>query len=238
MKMLIGVIGCAAYARRGDHQAMRDTCLKAAGQLPDLDYRFFVGDGTVSLEDDEAAIQNSCGGYDKRRGVNYGDKCRDTAAAAKRESLYQPQSDEIILHCEDDFAHLPIKLKHMMRWALAEGFTHFFRADSDTYVVLERLLASGFEQHEVLANANFGGGCGWVLNDNVMQFLVAEPVCSFIDEVWAAHCLRGHGIRWHADHRFSDDDVSQDNELISTHCGFLAGYTPARMYQLHARFTS
>jgi hypothetical protein len=234
--MLIGVIGCATYARRGDHRAMRDTCLKTIGAFPDIEHRFFIGDGTPSIEDDESAIQASCGGYDKRRMVNYGDKCRDAATACKREALYQPQHDEMLLRCPDDFAHLPIKLKHMIRWALQAGFTHFFRADSDTYVVLDRLLASGFEQHSLMAHPTFGGGCGWVLDQRCMELLAVEPVASFIDEVWAKKCFRAHGISSHDDLRFSDDDVSKDNDLISTHCGFMAGYTPARMYDLHKRF--
>lgn len=233
MKMFIGIIGCVHYAKRGDHQACRDTFLK---NLPaDVDYRFFIGDGTPSTEDNEQAIQESCGGHDRKRGVNYGDKCRDNAAIVKKPFLIKRAKDEVILPVEDDFAHLPIKLKHMIRWALANGFDYFFRADSDTYVDLPRLMTCGFEKHEVMAHPTFGGGCGWVLNRASMEKLAYHPVSSFIDEVWAMGCLRGNPIEF--DLRFSDDDVMKENDIISTHVGFMSGYTPQRMYDLHTRFT-
>ena len=235
MKMFIGIIGCAHYAGRGDHQACRDTFLK---HLPDgVDYRFFIGDGTPSTEDDEVAIQASCGGLDRKRGVNYGDKCRDNAAIVKQAHSFILQPDEVLLPVEDDFAHLPIKLKHMIRWALDKGFEYFFRADSDTYVDLPRLMACGFEQHDVMAHPTFGGGCGWVLGRRAMGALAYYPVSSFIDEVWAAQCLRANGIPITHDLRFSDDDVSKDNDIIATHVGYLPGRMPRRMYEVHERFT-
>lgn len=40
------------------------------------------------------------------------------------------------------------KIQAICKWALARGYTHLFKCDDDTYVRPERLLTSGFEQHD------------------------------------------------------------------------------------------
>jgi len=235
-KMFLGIIGCANYARKGWHQVCRDTFLTDAPKYPNLSYKFFIGDGTVLKGDDEASIQASCGGYDRTRGIDYGVKCRTCAEVTKKEQPYVPEADEVLLPCEDDFVHLPSKLRLMIQYAHAQGFDYFFRADSDDYIELNRLMALDVEPHDVIAHPSFGGGCGWILSRKAMALLIKEPIGSFIDEVWAGNCFRRVGLPVHGDERLSDFDVTKENGIICTHCGWMAGYVPQRMYDLHRRY--
>ena len=237
MKTLIAIIGCMTYAKKGWHQVCRSTFIPEVSKYPGLDYRFFIGDNTPSMEkyDDEVAIQASCGGLDRTRGIDYGAKCRQTTADTAQMTHYWPQTDEVILKCEDDFAHLPVKLRGMIRWALDNNYDYFLRLDSDTYVDVGRYMASGFPLYEAVAHPHFGGGCGWTLGKRAMIYLATEPVSSFIDEVWAGRCLVRNQVVVHPDTRYSDLDNNMPQDFVTAHCGWKAGYEPQRMYDLHKR---
>jgi hypothetical protein len=61
----------------------------------------------------------------------------------------QPErSDEIILPVDDGYLGLPAKTKEICMWALERGYTNLYKSDDDSYVVLERLFASGCEKFD------------------------------------------------------------------------------------------
>lgn len=57
-------------------------------------------------------------------------------------------SDEIRLDAGDEYLDLPQKSRALQRWIVGEGYDFCFKCDTDTFVVPERLLASGFEKHD------------------------------------------------------------------------------------------
>ena len=56
MKVLIAIASCRRDTHNGFNQAVRDTWLKDIAKFPEIDYKFFVGDGTISNDYDDAAI--------------------------------------------------------------------------------------------------------------------------------------------------------------------------------------
>ena len=86
--------------------------------------------------------------------------------------------DEILLDCQNDYAHLPDKVFAIVRWALAEGYDYILKCDDDTYVWPERALEEiRFKQWDYAGySAHLGsisGGPGYWLSKRAMA-LVAE----------------------------------------------------------------
>jgi hypothetical protein len=162
MKVLIAITSCVRDAQNGTTQAQRETWLQDATKYPDITYKFFLGDGTPSGDDESRFRAMIKGAHDPNRGVNYEEKCRNSDADAVP-PLYVPQDDEIILSCPDDYFHLPYKVRAMHRWALTQDFDYVYKADTDTYVDVDRLMSSGFEQHDFVGwkpGPNVAGGGG------------------------------------------------------------------------------
>lgn len=57
--------------------------------------------------------------------------------------------DEVRLDCPDDYMSLPAKTRSILRWSLERGYDFVFLCDTDTYVMPDRLLASGFEGYDL-----------------------------------------------------------------------------------------
>ena len=236
MKVLIAIASCRRDTHNGFNQAVRDTWLKDIAKFPEIDYKFFVGDGTVSNDYDDAAIWAlSKGAVDKNRGMNYEEKCIRRAQEAFAEPQITPQADEIVLQCPDDYVHISVKVREMFRWAYAHGYDFVFKCETDTYVELARLMRSGFEKHDFIGGPNgrcVAGGAGWWVSRKTMALVLDEQVKGFGDDCWFPIIAQAKGIVLHHDKRYSDDPVTPYNNIITTHVGFKAGYTPERMYTL------
>lgn len=70
------------------------------------------------------------------------------------------ESDEVRLDCADDYMSLPLKTRALLAWALAQGYDFVFSCDVDTYVVPDRLLASGFEKYDLMGAFNVHDAIG------------------------------------------------------------------------------
>ena len=66
--------------------------------------------------------------------------------------------DEERIGCPDDYMSLPVKTRAILRWMLGREYDFIFLCDTDTYVMPERLLASGFENYDLtgLFNGKIG----------------------------------------------------------------------------------
>lgn len=58
-------------------------------------------------------------------------------------------ADEIRVECGDDYMSLPAKTRAILRWFLDRDYDFIWLGDTDTYVVPERLLTSGFENYDL-----------------------------------------------------------------------------------------
>lgn len=235
-KILIAISSCRRDARNGYNQALRDTWVK---DIPsDVEYKFFIGDGTPT-NDNEEAIAASQTGCDLNRGINYQTKGAMSVIDAAAQPALVPKDDEVLLQVPDDYRHIAVKVRAIFQYALSQGFEYVFKCETDTYVVPDRLLKSGFENHDILggpAGKNLAGGSGWWMSRKAMQAVVNEPINTWSDDCWFPTLLRSKGFAVGHDVRYSDESVSSINNFISTHTGFKAGYSTARMYRLHKSF--
>jgi len=58
--------------------------------------------------------------------------------------------DEIILKCLDDYASLPFKTRAILRWSLDHDYDFTFLADTDTYLKVDALMRSNFQQYDYM----------------------------------------------------------------------------------------
>lgn len=63
--------------------------------------------------------------------------------------------DEVILNCPDDYLGLPFKTQAICKFVLDTSIDYLFFADTDTFIIPERLLKSGFENFDYVGR--FGG---------------------------------------------------------------------------------
>jgi hypothetical protein len=167
--------------------------------------------------------------------------------------VQNPAADELSLDVEDGRDGLTHKTQGMMGYALLHGYDFLFRCDNDTYVVVDRLLASGFETREV---TNGYGGTGIWLRADAMRELLAygQPVFSPNSGVWETWDTWGmYDDKWitatrlqlgkgypYIDERYSfgrDQGPLPRNDVITYHQdqGFSLRIGD-RMREVHSRF--
>ena len=240
MKILIAITSCVRDAQNGNNQAIRDTYLRDIANHPDLEYRFFIGDGTPTGEDESSLREGVQGAVDSNRGINYEEKC-NASAQYKCNALYEPQADEVMLPVPDDYFHLVHKVRAMHRWLQSRvgGYDFVYKCDTDTYVSIARLLSSGFQNYDFSggpAGPGFvAGGGGYWLSRRAYNITAQEPITNWAEDCWVSQKLSAHGITPHTDVRYSDNPVTLNNDLISTHLGFRPGYTSSMMIYAHEK---
>ena len=241
IKVLISVTSWVNGAQHGEHQAARDTY---AAHLPKgLEYKFFVGDGTETGED-ESVLRSHWSG------TLWEVKAAITELPKKR-IRYCPAADEVVLHVPDDYIHLSYKIREQCRWAVSRKFDYVFICAGDTYIDLTRLLSSGFENHEYggyWGNSEYvnpeagctysGGGRGFWLNKRALGIIANAGVSHWAADLWVGKVLNESGITLYDDVRYQDYPriPLKENEYITSHLfGEPVGrYDPERMYEVHA----
>jgi hypothetical protein len=229
MQFLIAILSCVKHAVGGQNQVMRDTWLKNVEN-----YKFFMGDGTPVIGDNYAieSWHNSDWLYYKRL-------YEDTDIRT-----YVLREDEVALRIPDSYSHASFKLREACRWALENGYDYIFQCLTDTYVVPERLLESGFEKFDYLGTANdertaLGGGPGFWLSKRAMQFLINAPVTKWNYDEWTGDVMEANGIKLSHDERYTnldrDDPPRKSNRVITSHIANCpAVYDTQQMISLHS----
>jgi len=239
MKHLLIICSCVENATNGEAQALRDTFLKDVSKFPDLEYKFFIGDGQPTNEDETALFES----FDHDLGA------RNIALAGlhpkDRRTIYIPKDDEVILkNVPDDFAHLTYKSREACRWALENGFEHTFHIVIDVYVAIDRMMNSGFSNYDYLGNpcptrpeayGPYAGGCGYWLSRKALMSVVVQPVTFWAEDLWVGSIMNRHGITLTADNRFHSNwpvVPHRNNSIISTHIG-VGCHDVNRIYNAH-----
>jgi hypothetical protein len=235
-RVLIAILSCVLHAKNGYNQIMRDTWLKNTTGFSNLSYKFFLGSGE-STGEDETALKHSWSqaGFFKRKEVS------DPPITS-----HALQNDEIALRIPDGYMYASYKLRESCRWALSNNFDFIFQCLTDTYVVPSRLLASGFEKFDYLGTANnertaLGGGPGFWLSEKSMRFITDAPVNRWNYDGWVGDILRENKVELQHDSRYTNFglDVSplKDNDAITSHiANSPTVYDPSQMIQLHQQY--
>lgn len=100
------------------------------------------------------------------------------------------KEDEVILNCKDDYLSLPEKTMEILKWAVNDNYDYVFKCDTDTYVVLDRLLSSDFKNYDYVGHFNgqlgkpnliysslytwASGGSGYFLSRGAAWKIIAE----------------------------------------------------------------
>jgi hypothetical protein len=243
MRVLIAICSWVGAATNGENQAMRDTFLTDVPRFPGLEYKFFVGDGTPTGEDESAMFAS----YDWS---DPGYKLRATASMqSPKPPTYVLKDDEVVLSVPDDYAHLAYKMRGEFRWALKQDFDYTFQIGSDIYIDLQRLMSSGFESHNYvgktcgnhpMAGGHYAGGGGYWLSKKALRLIADGPVTFWAEDLWVGSIMNKNGIPLHIDPRYAVDYPPyprRDNEIISAHLGpsnpRVGRYDPQLMYEVH-----
>jgi glycosyltransferase involved in cell wall biosynthesis len=175
---------------------------------------------------DPIIIITSCAAY---RDNGFNDAARETWLRTWGNSIpykfilghgcENPVKDEIILDVDDSYDGLPYKTRAARRWASESGYSHTFHCCTDTYVVVPRLLSSGFEKHAYFGaimrddhrlctdrNVEFAqGGGGYWLNREAGSVVASSEIPSwvkFADDVFVGDSLFKANIPFTHDSRY------------------------------------
>jgi hypothetical protein len=239
MKTLIAICSWVTGAINGENQAQRDTFLRDVPKYPGLTYKFFLGDGTPTGED-ETKLNASLR------------ECHHSSLHKPAKVIsYIPESDVVMLSVPDDYKHLTFKSRAAHRWALEHEFDYIFLCYPDTYICIDRLMNSGFTEHDCIGKivtvnvphlyptpkvTYVRGGAGRWLSKRAAEYLVNEPVVDWAEDRWVGYALCKNGISQHHDIRYGDYPVypQRNNDIITSHIA----ETPKRynfreMYEIH-----
>ncbi len=228
MKTLIAILSCSDHILKGYNQTMRDTWLK---DVPlGVDYKFFFGTKLLiepTLEDWQKAPS---------------DFLKKTVACTDI-SGYKEKTDEVLLLASDRYEHNTYKFKSMCQWALREGYEFVFQCLTDTYVAVDRLVNSQFQDFDYSGTSNgertaLGGGPGFWMSKKALAAIANAKVDCWTYDAWSGKVILENGMSIHHDERYTN--LSQqappqcNNNAITSHIANTPEiYDPAMMVGLH-----
>lgn len=158
------------------------------------------------------------------------------------------EADVVRVHCPSGRDMLTRKTHEIYRWCLENTkFTHLFLVNDTAYVAGERLLGSGFDQHEYTGSMQFDLNywtC-WIddtamwLSRRAVQIIVSDGRLAQVErgdcDVVTADILRGR-VKFHPDMRYivrrsgGPDPLPGNEQLVSK------VHTPEAIRFLHQAF--
>ena len=158
--------------------------------------------------------------------------------------------DGPMLGVPDDYRSLPQKTKAICQWALHRGHEYLFKADTDLYLHVPRLLASGSEKHDYtgylldyMKDHPYCSGPHYWLSRKAMEILAGADWDQYAvsgletcEDVMVGAVLRAHGIQPHHDPRYAPfDAVLPSNDVISQHLSSRRPFEISMMYAAHQK---
>jgi len=210
MKVLISIASCLMYTKTGENQIARDLWLNS---LPsNVEVRFLLGNGQPT-EQQDLDVQQSW----LDRGHRYQN---NTSLVPIVE--YTPLQDELLFSLPDSYKHCTFKVREGYRWALDNSFDFVFQGCVDTYIDVQRLLDSGFENYDYIGdNHGFAacGGKGYWLSKKALEICKDSHVDTWAWDSWTGSILGKAGIQLHDDKRYAAYPTIPrvDNNIITSH---------------------
>ncbi|PWT75562.1 MAG: hypothetical protein C5B59_08770 [Bacteroidetes bacterium] len=107
-----------------------------------------------------------------------------------------PLPDEVFLPCGDNYTSNPQKMVEICKWARAHGYDYILRADDDTFIYPERLLATNWREHDYSGSSEkdfHPGGCMF-LSRRAMQLIISAKITNWADDVWIGSVMQTNKI--------------------------------------------
>jgi hypothetical protein len=223
--ILLAIISCENNAYLGYPQAQRDTWLKDVEKHPELEYRFFYGDGKPTGEDENKSSSTYAGveaAYSNHRHI------RPPVA-------FKPRLDEVVLsNTPDDYGHHAYKTRNKLRWAVENGYEYVLTCNDDLYLDIDRFMNSDFREHDFTGRRSsdtfIHGGPGICLSKKSVEILATSPINTYGGDGFMAQSLVGK-VRLHFDDRYTEwpDVPRHDNDKFASHL-IVAG---SRMHEVY-----
>jgi hypothetical protein len=160
--------------------------------------------------------------------------------------------DEVELEVADGYLHLPFKTQRVCEWAIRREFDFMFKADTDTFVDVRRLMASGFEKHCYSgyhrgdSPSYASGGSGYWLDRQAMKIVaraamredwsVDDRPSVIGEDLQVGRVLLENGIVCFNDSRYRLfwPGPQRTNEVISIHNTYKEPVEPW-LFKMHAQ---
>jgi Galactosyltransferase len=115
-----------------------------------------------------------------------------------------PLSDEIVLDVPDDYLSLVFKVHEAFKWAKANGYTHVFKVDDDTYVIPKRLLKNKCFDYDYFGSYRTAdsyqyphgymhGGAGYGIGAAALDLVVNATPVGRSEDGWVGSTVFGAG---------------------------------------------
>jgi hypothetical protein len=116
------------------------------------------------------------------------------------------QKDEWTFDVDPGYWVMMRKTQAACALAAVQGYSHAFIICSDTYVVVPRLLESGYEKHSYVGHrageGHAGGGCGYWLDGRAMRAVIEARTFNDYEDRWVGTVLKEAGIECFHDPRY------------------------------------
>ena len=141
-----------------------------------------------------------------------------------------PEPDEIFLTVSDSYNCVPFKAHGQCVYAVDHILDYVFICDTDTYVDVERLLASDYAKHDYVGyrcdEGHAAGGNGYWLSRKAFSIIAEhQPPIGFAD-LWVGMTLLKYDIRVHHDPRYGNGEITKH-----LGDGGTGSYRPEMMYR-------
>jgi len=150
--------------------------------------------------------------------------------------------DELSVLSPTGFMNGAFKTRLGVKWALEHGHDYVFIVPTDCYIIVPRLLASGYEKHDytgyqVPCEGHIGGGSGYWLSKRAMEAVIAgDPRIDYEDR-WVGNVVRAARILPTHDPRYWSWEQSYPEGAITEHLSRGTGvYEPNWMIDEHTMF--
>lgn len=108
-------------------------------------------------------------------------------------------SDEVFLPVGDNYTHNSAKVKAICKYALDGGYDYILLVDDDTFVYLDRILQTDFNEYDYSGapTETFHPGSCIFLSRSAMNVVVASRITNYADDLWIGEALNAAGIPTH-----------------------------------------
>jgi len=222
-KVLIVISTCSLYQHNGYNQAMRDTWIKDVPSVQGLDYKFFVGRGSIGLASDEVLLDV---------GDDYESLTHKTIEGHR---WAIDHGYDFIFQCFGDTYVRPERL-------MSSGFELY---DYTGYPLVNTPGGGTCiprEKANSILGDFFSGGAGYMMSRKATELMLKNLPDDISEDRWVGRVLSHPSILRRSDKRYNPWEYPiplKSNDFITCHLTGMTGrgkYDSKSMYQTHEQW--